>query len=151
MDIWRAALCILYEKRESMHCVDIAREIKRRGLCSHSRSKDLSQTVAKTLRYDGHGHFSAERNRFWLIDRGSAAEEYERLREWYPHYFSNSRRQENGTSESDGELDKSKPQQTRAKRELPEFQTANLQPQLIAEEVPSSFEGETRRITINSF
>jgi hypothetical protein len=150
MDIWRASLCVLYESQGAMHCADIAREIKRRGLCNHSRSKQLSQTVAKTLRYDGHGHFTAKRNRFWLIDRGHSAKEYDRLRESFPHYFANSPREQNQTSDSERQLETLSRHQTRAKRELRDYQTANLQPQLIAEEVPSSFEGETKRITINA-
>lgn len=164
MYLWQAAVCVLYgdEPNSYRH---IAHEILRRGL-SASYSRQLSQTIGTILREHGHGHFYALGEGYYRLgDRDSSRAVYVRMTELYPHFFPKNDETPQSTEQSDdgtaahqttrksiapGRSDREQKGET-VGRLTPQRDISELTTQIIAEQVPTTFEGKKKQIYIDAF
>lgn len=177
MQIWEAALIVLYETGNDMsrHYSGIAAEILSRGLTT-TKSNRFSQTVGTILREYGRGHFSGGTGDgfYRLKDRSYSTAKYERLKESYrwllpiiderstetisPIEMERDRNSQKPPPRTMPRADNErKPRGKRTSRKGVPRKAKSISAdlfiadQLIAEEVGTFIEGATKRIWINAY
>lgn len=174
-EIWHAALVVLHERGRGAHYKEIADEILTRKLYE-SEAKQFFQSVGYAMRTQGEECFAGSDGIYWLKDPERCKGIYLRLKSEFPwkpfdtdatsalmsappSQAADSRGDQHrlaleGLAENRNRSARTMhgPGGSAMKRPAKKpHDVSNLQVPIIAEEVPESYEGEKRRITINSY
>jgi hypothetical protein len=134
-------------------------------VCANPIPNAFRKQSAKSCGKNGHEHFYAEGSGYYrLLDRSRSAVVYENMRRICPQHFtanfqekSVEHRKNNGlvSNLAEAELTGTEEQHLSTNRHRiaakEQFSVIDLAEQLIPEQVPSSFEGEKKRIYVNAY